>query len=287
MLHLPTSLLPSLLLLAPAAEGWLGIYLDGERTEPVVTEVIPGSPADKAGLRAGDELLAVGDQVTATRDAFIAAVRGKQAGDRLSIKLRRDGTEQMVVVRLGQRPDVAAPAQPPSANKPALPQAPVPGPEAGAAPARGYLGVGVRGSEAGVVIDRVLPGSPAEAAGMRVGEVVTKVNEVRIGTLEDLDTALAGVPAGRQVAVGLRGDGGSRSLLVKLGVRAAGEAAAAAPRSTAPAAPRVPSVPPTKARPELDLEAELTALRAELAELRQQLEALRKSQGQARGKEQE
>lgn len=287
MLHLPTSLLPSLLLLAPAAEGWLGIYLDGERTEPVVTEVIPGSPADKAGLRAGDELLAVGDQVTATRDAFIAAVRGKQAGDRLSIKLRRDGTEQIVVVRLGQRPDVAAPAQPPSATKPALPQAPVPGPEAGAIPARGYLGVGVRGSEDAVVIDRVLPGSPAEAAGMRVGEVVTTVNEVRIRKLEDLDAALAGAQAGKQVTVGLRSEKGSRSLLVKLGVRPAGATGEAAPRSGERAAPSVPPVPPSQARPEVNLEAELASLRAELAELRQQLEALRKGQDQARGKEQE
>src|SRR5262245_25024856 len=105
MLQLPSSLFTSLLLLAPAADGWLGIYLASDRTEAGVGGVIPGSPAGKAGRRTGDELLAVDDPAAPTREAFIAAIRGKKAGDRVRVKLRRDAQEQTVTVRLAERPE--------------------------------------------------------------------------------------------------------------------------------------------------------------------------------------
>ncbi|MFY9341506.1 MAG: PDZ domain-containing protein, partial [Planctomycetota bacterium] len=119
MLQVPAKLLASLLLLAPAADGWLGVYLDGERAEAVITEVVPGSPAQKAGLQAGDELLAVDDQATATREAFTAAIRARKAGDRISIKLRRNDKEQIVAVKLGERPETAPAVEPPPVAKPA------------------------------------------------------------------------------------------------------------------------------------------------------------------------
>src|SRR5678809_1590381 len=90
MLPMPAPFL-SLLLLAPAADGWLGIYLDDQPDEAVVSEVVPDSPAAKAGLQIGDVLLAVGDKATPSRDEFVAAIRAAKAGDRVSIKLKRGG----------------------------------------------------------------------------------------------------------------------------------------------------------------------------------------------------
>lgn len=297
MLQIPATFLSSLLLLAPAADGWLGIYLDMERDAAVVAERIPGSPAEKAGIEAGDVLIAVDDKATPTREAFTAEIRARKAGDRVSIKLKRAGKEQIVVVKLGERPEQAVAVEPPPASKPSRPQAPAPAAEAGA-PAtaeRGYLGVSVQDSDAGVRLDRVLAGSPAAKAGLRVGDVLTTVGDVRIESMADVDRVLGKAQAGSKVAVGVRNDDGARAVTIVLGKRPSEttvNAEAAEPSEPAevrtvemkprraPAAETTPApakaTAPAGAR---DLEAELKALRAELAELRKQVEALRQGKG--------
>lgn len=283
MFPMPAPLL-SLLLLAPAADGWLGIYLE-DRDEAVVREVIPDSPAAKAGLQMGDVLLAVGDQATPTRAEFVARIQAAKVGDRLSIKIRRGGIEQLVVVKLGQRPDQVPGSPVATPTRPSRPQAPAPVQEVPPAPApqRGYLGLTVRETDGGVVVERVLPDGPAAKAGVREGEAVTSVGDLRIRNLEDLDAALRPATVGRTLAIGLRSDAGTRSVLVTLGKRPDAAEAAPAPIAVAPVAPAPaePPVPPgpRSGRKEADLEAELAALRAELADLRKQLEALRQGKG--------
>lgn len=287
---LPAALVP-LLFLSPAADGWLGIFLEDRSDAAIVAEVIPDSPAAKAGLQAGDELLAVDDQATATRDQFVAAIRKGKPGDRVSIKLRRAGQEQIVVVRLGERPE-AVPARPPATaegQKPAQPAAPAPvtEPKAGAGMAsspRGYLGLSVRESEGHIVVDRVLPDGPAAAAGVRAGDTIVKLGERDVASLADLDAALQRSTPGMRLPIGLRSDAGARSVIAIVGERPSAGVAAApiepAPRAAAavPPTPPTPPAPPRTAR-DVDVEAELAALRAELAELRRQLEQLRKERG--------
>lgn len=278
MFPMPAPLL-SLFLFAPATDGWLGIYLANDRDEPVVSEVIPESPAAKAGLQIGDVLLAVGEKGTPTRDDFVAAIRAAKVGDRLSIKIRRGGQDQLVVVKLGQRPDQAS-TPPVAAVTPApqRPQAPAPASESATASAGGYLGLGVHETDGAVVVDRVLPESPAARAGLRTGDVITRFGDDRVLALGDLDAALRRTPAGRQVVLALRRDGGERSVSVTLGVRPPA-AEAAPPAPTAQDKPAAGGVVGPRGKSDADVESELAALRAELAELRRQLEALRQGKG--------
>ncbi|MBL8753730.1 MAG: PDZ domain-containing protein [Planctomycetes bacterium] len=285
MLTIPATFLTSLLLLAPSADGWLGIFLDTERTEAIVMEVIPGSPAEKAGLRAGDELLGVGDVATKDREAFIAAIRACKAGDRVSLKLRRDGKEQVVMVKLEERPEQVAVVEPPVA-RPSRPQAPSPAGEAIATPVkeRGFLGVSIDNTEDGIVIGRVLPGSPAEKAGLQAGDRLTQVGDRKVRSMEDVDGVLGKAGPGDTVAIGVRSERGARIVNVVLGKRG-DEATAPAPRPPveiieAPRAePKPPVVRRDRGQGERDVEAELQALRAELAELRKQIEALKQQKG--------
>ena len=272
----------SLLLLAPAIDGWLGIYLDNERTEAVIVEVIPDSPAAKAGLRAGDVLLAVGDQATATREAFVAAIRAAKPGHALAIKVRRDGQEQSVPVALGNRPE---PVPPPAGQPGQASRSERPAPAAESAPpspvGRGYLGLSVSEGEDGVLIDRVLPDGPAASAKVQAGDRILKVGDKGIRSLADLDAAMQGCGPGKQVVFQLLGDSGERTVSVRLGTRPAdGVASGTQPAITvAPVAP-VAAVAPTagaKVGQQADVETELAALRKELAEMRKQLEELRRS----------
>jgi S1-C subfamily serine protease len=89
----------------------------------LVQRVVPDGPADDAGLRAGDQQVAVdgqqivaggdvitavdGEPVTAMEDV-IAAVNTKQAGDEVTLEVNRDGETQDITVELGERPAQAS-----------------------------------------------------------------------------------------------------------------------------------------------------------------------------------
>ncbi len=294
---LPASLLP-LLLLAPVADGWLGVYLDPDRDEAVVAEAMPGSPAAKAGLQAGDVMLAVGDTLTPTRDAFVAAIRATKAGDSVRLKIRRGKDESVVVVKLGERPadGVAAPAKPQPGTRPAAPSKPAvevaPIEPVSPAGKKAYLGLALRATDKGLAIDRIVPAGPSDGSGFVVGDVVTSVAERPVASLAELDKVLSSLVPGRQVAVGVVGEQGTRSVMLTLGGRDDGAPRAAAraltpdgarpvPMSKDDVPPPMPAKPakPAKVKPaagEMDLEAEIEALRAELRELRHQLEQLKK-----------
>jgi membrane-associated protease RseP (regulator of RpoE activity) len=123
---MPTLLLRILPLLVAALplEGWLGVYLDPERDEPVVAEVIPDSPAAKAGLQVGDILVRMGEDAAPSQQSVRSALAAAKPGDRVEVLVRRGGVEHRVFVRLGERPAAVAPKPAAGAAKPARPAAP-------------------------------------------------------------------------------------------------------------------------------------------------------------------
>jgi membrane-associated protease RseP (regulator of RpoE activity) len=71
----------------------------------LVTDVVEDSPADKAGIRAGDLILAV-DDVRIDRDNTLArTIRKYQPGDRVKVTLWSRGRERTMRVRLGEHPE--------------------------------------------------------------------------------------------------------------------------------------------------------------------------------------
>ena len=70
----------------------------------LVLEVTPRSPAAGAGIRPGDVLVRAGDRPLETVEDLFAVLRGRNPGDSLPITLIRDGNQQNLTVRLGERP---------------------------------------------------------------------------------------------------------------------------------------------------------------------------------------
>ena len=85
----------------------------------LITEVVPGSPAEKAGLEGGDSSVVVdgqtyrlgGDVITKIDDATVGTadqvqeiVTSSEPGDELTLGIERDGSEETVTVTLGLRP---------------------------------------------------------------------------------------------------------------------------------------------------------------------------------------
>lgn len=74
----------------------------------LVTDVQPGMPAERAGLRSGDIVLAVDDLNVSDSSALIRRIGRYQPEDRVKLTVWRDGRERTVRVQLDERPDELA-----------------------------------------------------------------------------------------------------------------------------------------------------------------------------------
>jgi serine protease Do len=78
--------------------------LDIDRTEGVlVRDVDAGSPADKAGLKPYDVIVAIDGERIATRDDYVARIYDFRPGDVVQVRLLRDGNPTTLPLRIGRR----------------------------------------------------------------------------------------------------------------------------------------------------------------------------------------
>src|SRR5262245_3194574 len=122
----PLALAGLLIVAAPAGaqgEGFIGIeYADGKFPGPPpkpalsVKRVIPGFPAERAGMKAGDLLFRLDGQEIENKDRFAQAVRARKPGETVTLHLLRDERTFITLsLALGVRPPEAdrAPDPPP------------------------------------------------------------------------------------------------------------------------------------------------------------------------------
>jgi S1-C subfamily serine protease len=91
-----------------AAEGrraWIGFYPQGNDGGVAISGIVPGGPAEKAGLMRGDLILSVdGEPVSSLRELYRAVWR-KGPGDALGMQVLRDSAIHVVEVVAGDRYD--------------------------------------------------------------------------------------------------------------------------------------------------------------------------------------
>jgi serine protease Do len=74
------------------------------RQGAAVAEVTPGSPADRAGIRAEDIITRIDGQAVTSGGDLRRILRRKSAGETVSVTLRRGGRTETVAVRLVEAP---------------------------------------------------------------------------------------------------------------------------------------------------------------------------------------
>jgi S1-C subfamily serine protease len=74
----------------------------------LVVRVVPDSPADKAGLRAGDVIEKVNGQVISDADALQQEVENSEVGKNLQLELKRNGQVMNFAVKAGAYPTAQA-----------------------------------------------------------------------------------------------------------------------------------------------------------------------------------
>ncbi len=74
-----------------------------EAAGAIVTDVVQGSPAEKAGLKRGDVILSIDDQSVKDAEDLVNQIQSKKVGEKLVLLLSRDGQTQYVQVTISER----------------------------------------------------------------------------------------------------------------------------------------------------------------------------------------
>ncbi len=88
--------------ISPEDAEQFGIPVDGG---VLVSNVLPGDPADEAGLEQGDVITAAGDVEVASYGDLLGILRDYRPGDNIDLTVVRDGEEQGLTVTLGEYPE--------------------------------------------------------------------------------------------------------------------------------------------------------------------------------------
>src|SRR5688572_23376006 len=170
--------------------GMLGVRLSNEFTPSIaenlglenargalISEVTSGSPADKAGLKALDVITSINGREVANAGELRNAIGLLRIGEKVELSLIRYGKPRRVsaVIRQRNGADADGAAQiHPAFEGAALTNA---------------------ANNAGVLIENVAEGSPAQQAGLRANDIILAVGRVRVSTVEQLRQTVNGAQA--------------------------------------------------------------------------------------------
>ena len=189
--------------------GWMGVGIQDltpdlaqyyglkDQKGVLVTQVFPGDPADRAGLKVKDVITSVGGKPVASGRELSAAVASMPVGKDVPVKILRDGKEQNLTVQISERKDpeeqAARGGQTPEGDELGIRAADL-NPES----ARRF---GLDESERGVVIAAVRPGSKADQGGLQQGDVVKEINRAPVQSVKELKAEFNKAKPGEAVSI--------------------------------------------------------------------------------------
>ena len=170
--------------------GWFGVSIQEmtpelaksfglkEKKGALVSEVVTGSPAEKAGIQQGDVIMEFDGKAVADSQELPRMVASTPVGKSVNVKLWRNGKALDQQVKISEMEENIEVSKTASHNK--------------------TLGIAVQNltpemarrlrlkSETGVVVTRVESESPAADAGIQTGDIIREVNRTPVKSVEDL-----------------------------------------------------------------------------------------------------
>jgi len=198
-INVAKEVVPQLRETGKVVRGWLGVKIQlvsedmskslkmKDTKGALVSDVDAGSPAEKAGLKPGDVVLAADDRPVQDNGDLSRYISTRTPGTTVRLKVLRDGAEKAIPVTLGTFPDETQEGED--------------SPRGGG---RAQLGMTLRnltpdiaqrlelprGTKGALVMD-VEAGEAAESAGLQQGDVIVSVNGVNVDSVEAFEAEIA------------------------------------------------------------------------------------------------
>ncbi len=191
------------------SRGWIGVLIQDVNRElaesfgmdhpsgALIAQVLPGGPAETAGLQVGDVILSYNGTKVKNSAKLPPLVGASPVNRPAKLEVMRDGKRRRMEIVIGELPVDDEPVM--TSSKP------VPGKASRLGVTVVPLGEEQRAElqierDAGVLVGQVEPG-PAEAAGIRQGDVILKLGGDWVTSVEQFAELSADLPGGRSVAV--------------------------------------------------------------------------------------
>lgn len=202
------------------SRGWLGVYIQEITHEiaqsfnlnrPVgalVSQVISGSPAEKAGFKAGDVILSFNKKPILDSSDLPPLVGRVPVGTKARVNILRNGSKRVLVVTIEQLPSddqpiAAAKSKASSSNRLGIE----------------IVDLDVDSKKAlgrGVLIKKVVAGSAAARSGLAVGDVLLQINRKNVKNVADFRKKVANLPIGRMIPVLVHRQGANQFIVMKI-----------------------------------------------------------------------
>lgn len=209
------------------SRGWLGVLIQDVNRElaesfgmekpygAAVAKVLPGSPADSAGIAVGDVIVRFDDVEVNSSLHLPAMVGNTQVGTKIPVEVIRRGRKETLQVLISELPEEAEIAS--SGNTPGQSQL---------TSSNNQLNLIVRDltgnerevlklKESGILVEDVQEG-PASQAGIRAGDIVLILNNIKILNAVHFIELVAGLPESKSVPVLVQRRGNPIFLAVKI-----------------------------------------------------------------------
>src|SRR3990170_2933952 len=179
--------------------GWIGVTIQEvtpdiansfglkEPKGALVSSVIPGDPAEKAGIKTGDILIEFDAKEITELGDLPRTVAATSPGKNVAVKIVRDGTEKVLELKVGKKKEGVEEGTEEEGAKPAVPE---------------ELGIlaedithdtaqrfGIEDTE-GVFVHSVREGSPGDDAGIRRGDIEKEINRKPVRNVKEYTAEL-------------------------------------------------------------------------------------------------
>jgi serine protease Do len=176
----------------------------------LVGNVAEDSPAERAGLKQGDVIVAYQGKPIEDPGALQRDVTRTAVGTKALLKIIRDGHEQELTVTIGEQSEAAKVAS----TDPSMENA-LAGMEVQNLDRQLARELGLSGKVQGVVVVNVEPDSQADRAGLAQGDVIQQINRHPVKSVKDYEKIAAGLKKDQQALLLINRRGASLFITVK------------------------------------------------------------------------
>ncbi|HOK79270.1 MAG TPA: DegQ family serine endoprotease [bacterium] len=203
--------------------GFLGVYLQPlteelassfglkETKGSLVSDVMPDTPAEKAGLKPGDIILEFNGRPVAEPKDLQKMVADAKVGETVTLTVWRDKKKISVQIKIAERPEEETIAK--SESEPS--QKTWRGLQVSDITEEMRKQFNISASVKGVIVINVEPGSPADECEITTGTIIRKINEWPVSSIKEFQSIISKIDKKSSVTLWVQQEGNNRFCILK------------------------------------------------------------------------